>query len=156
MPNQRYTLHVNGTARTVEAEPGTPLLHLLRDDLALDGPLFGCGLGQCGACTVLIDGDAYRSCIQPVERIGARPIVTVEGLLERNRPGRVQQAFIDEQAAQCGYCTAGMVVSATALLRKTPQPTDAQIRTALEGNLCRCGTQQRVVRAVKRAAGESA
>ena len=148
-------LNVNGRRREVTAEPGTPLLTVLRDELGLTGPKFGCGLGQCGACTVMIDDRARRSCRTPVERaVGAR-IVTVEGLGNVERPSPVQQAFIAEQAAQCGYCIPGMVVAATALLKANPHPSDAQIADALEGNLCRCGTHLRIVRAVKRAAGQA-
>ena len=146
------TLTVNGTSHTLDIEPDTPLLYVLRDDLALHGPKFGCGLAQCGACTVLLDGVAARSCVTPVSAVGAKKVVTLEGLGTSARPHPVQQAFIDEQAAQCGYCVNGMIMSATALLAKTPNPSDRQIRQALAGNLCRCGTHQRIVAAVKRAA----
>lgn len=156
MASRRFTIDVNGRARTVATEPGTPLLYVLRDDLGFDGPKFGCGLAQCGACTVMLDGRAVRSCVTPVEKVGARTVITVEGLGDEQHPSRVQQAFVAEQAAQCGYCTSGLVVAATALLRQNPHPSDAQIRTALQGNLCRCGSQPRVLRAVKRAAGETA
>jgi len=148
-------LNVNGRARDVRAEPGTPLLTVLRDELGLTGPKFGCGLGQCGACTVMIDGAARRSCRTPVERVGEARVVTIEGLGNAQHPGPVQQAFIAEQAAQCGYCIPGMVVAATALLTHNAKPSDAQIKEALRGNLCRCGTHLRIVRAIKRAAGES-
>jgi len=146
------TLTVNGTSHTLDVEPDTPLLYVLRDDLALHGPKFGCGLAQCGSCTVLLDGVAVRSCVTPVSAVGAKKVVTLEGLGTSARPHPVQQAFIDEQAAQCGYCVNGMIMSATALLAKTPNPSDRQIRQALAGNLCRCGTHQRIVAAVKRAA----
>jgi nicotinate dehydrogenase subunit A len=146
-------LTVNGHARDVDADPQTPLLTVLRDELELTGPKFGCGLSQCGACTVMIDGVARRSCRTPVARVADAQIVTIEGLGDDARPGKVQQAFIDEQAAQCGYCIPGMVVAATALLEHNPRPTDAEIKAALNGNLCRCGTHLRIVRAVKRAAG---
>ena len=148
-----YTLHVNGTARPVDADPATPLLYVLRDDLRLNGAKFGCGLGQCGACTVLIDGDAAFSCLTPVALVGTRAVTTVEGLGSVDRPGRLQQAFIDEQAAQCGYCIAGMVMRAAALLAKNPSPSDAEIRRHMSTNLCRCGTHMRILAAVKRAAG---
>ena len=147
-------LNVNGRSRDVRSEPETPLLTVLRDELGLTGPKFGCGLGQCGACTVLVDGVARRSCRTPVERVSGAQIVTVEGLGDAQRPGPVQRAFIAEQAAQCGYCIPGMVVAATGLLRRNPNPSDEQIKAALEGNLCRCGTHLRIVRAVKRAAGQ--
>jgi nicotinate dehydrogenase subunit A len=124
----------------------------LRDNLALHGPKFGCGLGQCGACTVIVDGNAVRSCQTPVASMSGKTITTLEGLGSPEGLHPVQAAFVAEQAAQCGYCSNGMIMSATALLAKTPRPTEAQIRTALEGNLCRCGTQVRVIAAVKRAA----
>lgn len=149
-------LSVNGRVRQVTAESGTPLLTVLRDELGLTGPKFGCGLGQCGACTVLVNDAARRSCRIPVERAAGARIVTVEGLGDVQHPSSVQQAFIAEQAAQCGYCIPGMVVAATALLHANPHPSEAQIKAALDRNLCRCGTHQRIVRAVKRAAGESA
>jgi nicotinate dehydrogenase subunit A len=150
------TLRVNGEARRVDVETDTPLLYVLRDQLALDGPKFGCGLGQCGACTVVVDGTAIRSCVTPASTIGTRAITTVEGLGTEERPGVLQRAFVAEQAAQCGYCIPGMMMTASALLAKTPQPSDAEIRTAMDGNLCRCGTHLRIMRAIKRAAGESA
>jgi nicotinate dehydrogenase subunit A len=147
------TLHVNGQSRRVDAAPDTPLLYVLRDDLALHGPKFGCGLAQCGACTVLIDGRAVRSCTMPVARVGAGKVVTLEGLGTPEKPSPVQQAFIEEQAAQCGYCVNGMVMQATAFLagRRT-SPSEPEIRQALQNNLCRCGTHQRIIAAVKRAA----
>jgi nicotinate dehydrogenase subunit A len=150
----RIEIHVNGARRRVEAEPDSPLLYVLRDQLALHGPKFGCGLGQCGACTVLVDGQAMRSCSVPVSAIGARPVTTLEGFVRDGRPSALQQAFIDEQAAQCGYCINGMIVQAADLLRRIPRPTEQQIRDGLAMNLCRCGTHQRIVRAVQRASGQ--
>ena len=146
---------VNGHAHDVRATPDTPLLYVLRDELQLDGPKFGCGLAQCGACTVIVKGRATRSCVLPVGSANA-PVTTVEGLGTAAHPHPVQTAFITEQAAQCGYCTSGMVVAAAALLEQHHAPTDAQIHQALDGNLCRCGSHLRVVRAVKRAAGARA
>ena len=146
------TLNVNGDARTVEADPATPLLYVLRDHLALNGAKFGCGLGQCGACTVMIGGEAAFSCLVPVSLVGSREVKTVEGLGTIDNPGVVQQAFIDEQAAQCGYCIAGMVMRAQALLERRPDPSDAEIRRAMAPSLCRCGTHMRILRAVRRAA----
>ncbi len=148
-----FALRVNGTSRTVELDdPAEPLLYVLRNDLGLRGTKFGCGLGQCGACTVLVDGRPVRSCVTPAESLAGREIVTIEGLGAPARPDPVQAAFIAEVAAQCGYCTAGMVVAARALLRENPRPNVQQIREALAGNLCRCGTHTRVIRAVMRAA----
>jgi nicotinate dehydrogenase subunit A len=147
------TLAVNGTSRAVEVDdPATPLLYVLRNDLGLTGAKFGCGLAQCGACTVLVDGRATRSCVTPVSAVQGQPVTTIEGLGTAERPDAVQAAFIAEQAAQCGYCTAGMVVAARALLAHTPRPSEAQVREALVGNLCRCGSHVRVIRAVLRAA----
>ena len=146
---------VNGRSHAVRATPDTPLLYVLRDELQLDGPKFGCGLAQCGACTVIVNGRATRSCVLPVAAVNA-PVTTVEGLGTPAHPHRVQRAFIAEQAAQCGYCTSGMVVATAALLEMHHDPTDAQIHQALDGNLCRCGSHARIVRAVKRAAGERA
>jgi nicotinate dehydrogenase subunit A len=148
----KIALNVNGKARTVEAEPDTPLLYVLRDNLEMHGPKFGCGLGQCGACTVMLDGVAARSCVIPVSKVGARAVTTLEGLGTSAKPHPVQQAFIDEQAAQCGYCINGMVMTSAAFLAKNKNPSDAEIKRALAGNLCRCGTHVRIVRAVKRAA----
>jgi aerobic-type carbon monoxide dehydrogenase small subunit (CoxS/CutS family) len=145
-------LQVNGTMHDVAADPSTPLLYVLRNELALNGAKFGCGLGQCGACTVLADGKAIFSCITPIAILGTRDIRTIESLGTPQRPGPLQQAFIDEQAAQCGYCTAGMVMRAQALLANNLSPTDDEIRTHMEPNLCRCGTQNRILRAVRRAA----
>ncbi len=146
-------LKVNGKSRRVEATPDTPLLYVLRNDLELNSPKFGCGLAQCGACTVLIDGKAARSCVTLAGGVANAEIVTLEGLgtLENMHP--LQQAFIAEQAAQCGYCSAGMIMSAKALLDRAPHPSEQEVRQALAGNLCRCGTHARIIRAVMRAAG---
>jgi nicotinate dehydrogenase subunit A len=148
-------LHVNGQAVTVEVEDlDMPLLYLLRDNLGLRGPRFGCGLGQCGACAVHVDGAAVRSCTVPVSSLKpAQQIVTLEGLGSRDKPHPVQQAFIAEQAVQCGYCINGMIMQSAAFLATNKSPTEAQIRQALAGNLCRCGTHVRILRAVQRAAG---
>jgi nicotinate dehydrogenase subunit A len=147
------TLRVNGRAQTIEVDdPGMPLLYALRDDFALHGPKFGCGLGQCGACTVIVNGAAVRSCQTPVSAAQGRDITTLEGLGSPEQPHPVQAAFIAEQAAQCGYCTNGMVMTAVALLRTHPRPTREQAQQALAGNLCRCGSHDRVLRAVQRAA----
>jgi nicotinate dehydrogenase subunit A len=149
----RLTLKVNGTNREVEADdPDIPLLYVLRGDLGLTGTHFGCGLAQCGACTVLVNGRAVRSCIAPAQSVAGQDVVTIEGLGSPERPDPLQTAFIAEQAAQCGYCTAGMVMSARALLAQTPRPSEKQVRDALAGNLCRCGSHARVIRAVLRAA----
>jgi nicotinate dehydrogenase subunit A len=150
----RYTLNLNGATRRVEAEPDSPLLYVLRDQLELHGPKFGCGLGQCGACTVHVDGQAVRSCLLPVSAVGSQKVTTLEGLGSTAKPSPLQQAFIDEQAAQCGYCINGMVMQAADLLQRTPKPTEQQIREGLAMNLCRCGTHQRIVRAVQRASGQ--
>jgi len=149
----RFTLNVNGVAQTLDADdPQMPLLYGLRDNLALHGPKFGCGLGQCGACTVIIDGNAVRSCQTSVTQAQGKQITTLEGLGTPEQLHPVQAAFLAEQAAQCGYCTNGMIMSAAALLQKTPRPNETQIRDALAGNLCRCGTHVRVIAAVARAA----
>ncbi len=145
-------LNVNGEARTVEADPDTPLLYVLRNDLALNAAKFGCGLGQCGACTVLLDGQPIFSCVVPISLLENRQVTTLEGLGTPDAPGPLQKAFIDEQAAQCGFCIAGMIVRAQALLKDKSDPTEAEIRNHLQPNLCRCGTHMRIVRAVKRAA----
>jgi len=145
-------LNVNGAARTVEADPDTPLLYILRNDLALTGTKFGCGLAQCGACTVLLAGRTVRSCVTPVSAVAGQAVTTVEGLGSPARPDPVQAAFIAEQAAQCGYCTAGMVMTARALLEQNRKPTETDVKQALAGNLCRCGSHVRVIRAVLRAA----
>jgi len=146
-------LKVNGKSRRVEATPDTPLLYVLRNDLELNSPKFGCGLAQCGACTVLIDGKPARSCVTPVGRLANAEIVTLEGLGTLDNQHPLQQAFIAEQAAQCGYCSAGMIMSAKALLDRAPHPSEQEVRQALAGNLCRCGTHARIIRAVMRAAG---
>jgi nicotinate dehydrogenase subunit A len=147
----KYTLKVNGKTRAIEADADTPLLYVLRENLELKGPRFGCGLGQCGACTVHLNGEAVRSCMLPVGTIKGGAITTLEGLGSTAKPSRLQQAFIDEQAAQCGYCVNGMIMTSAALLAKNAKPSEAEIRDALAGNLCRCGTHQRIVAAVKRA-----
>ena len=151
----RFEIDVNGKKQRVEADADSPLLYVLRDQLALHGPRFGCGLGQCGACTVHIGGQAVRSCSYPVSAVGKRPVTTLEGLARSGKPSPLQQAFIDEQAAQCGYCINGMVMQAADLLKRTPKPSEAQIREGLAMNLCRCGTHQRIVRAVQRASGQT-
>jgi nicotinate dehydrogenase subunit A len=153
---QDFQLKVNGATRRANVEPDTPLLYILRNDLELNGPRFGCGLSQCGACTVLIDGKPTRSCVTPVVSIGAKSVTTLEGLGTQDKPHPLQKAFIEEQAAQCGYCANGMIMAAKALLDRTPKPTEAQIRKALAANLCRCGTHNRIVRAVQRASKELA
>jgi nicotinate dehydrogenase subunit A len=149
---QRLTLNVNGKDRIVTPAPDTPLLYVLRDNLGLHGPKFGCGLGECGACTVIINGTATRSCVTPANAVKGAKIVTLEGLGSIEKPHPVQKAFIEEQAAQCGYCINGMIMTAAAFLEATPQPTRAAIIAALNDNLCRCGTHMRIVRAVERAA----
>ena len=146
------TLNVNGVSRSVPAEPDTPLLYVLRNDLELNGAKFGCGLSQCGACTVLIDGKAVRSCVTPVGAVDKSEITTVEGLGSIEKPHALQQAFIEEQAAQCGYCANGMIMSAKELLDRNPRPSEPDVRAALANNLCRCGTHNRIIRAVLRAA----
>jgi nicotinate dehydrogenase subunit A len=144
-------IKVNGISRSTPAEPDTPLLYVLRNDLFLVGAKFGCGLSQCGACTVLIDGKATRSCVTPVGSVGNASITTIEGLGSIDKLHPLQQAFIDEQAAQCGYCINGMIMKAKELLDSKPKPTEADVREALAGNLCRCGTHNRIVAAVVRA-----
>ena len=146
------SLKVNGTTHSVPAEPDTPLLYVLRNDLALNGAKFGCGLAQCGACTVLVDGQPVRSCVTPAGTLGSAAITTIEGLGTIEQPHPLQKAFMDEQAAQCGYCIAGMMMTAKSLLDSNPHPSEAQVREALAANLCRCGTHNRIVRAVQRAA----
>ena len=148
-------LKVNGRNHDVAVPDDTPLLYVLRNDLKLNGPKFGCGLSQCGSCTVIVDGQAVRSCVTPVGSVSGQEITTLEGLGTLDKPSKLQQAFIDEQAAQCGYCMNGMIMSAQALLNKSPKPTEAQVRSALDGNLCRCGVHNRVVRAVLRASREA-
>src|SRR5690349_16162122 len=147
-----YTLRVNGASHTVRVDdPEMPLLYALRNDLDLHGPRFGCGLGQCGACTVHLDGKPVRSCSLPISRAAGKTILTLEGLGTPGKPHPLQQAFIEEQAVQCGYCMNGMIMQAKALLDENRKPTEAEIRRALANNLCRCGTHVRIVRAVKRA-----
>jgi nicotinate dehydrogenase subunit A len=153
---ERVKLRVNGRVHEVAAEPNTPLLYVLRNDLGLKGTRFGCGAGHCGACTVLVDGNAVQSCDTPLWSAAGREITTIEGLGSAERPHPLQQAFIDEQAAQCGYCINGIILSAAALLKKTPRPTDGEIAAALDRNLCRCGTHVRILRAIRRAAGDAA
>ena len=151
------TLNVNGKPVAIAADdPQMPLLYALRDDLGLHGPRFGCGLGQCGACTVLVDGKAMRSCVMPVATIGSKKIVTLEGLGGPGQLHPLQRAFIDEQAVQCGYCINGMIMQAAALLQTNKKPTEQDIKAALTENLCRCGTHLRIVRAIKRASDAAA
>lgn len=152
----QFSLKVNNKLCVVDADPSSPLLYVLRDDLELNGPKFGCGLSQCGACTVILDGEAVRSCVTPVAAVRNRQILTLEGLGTLASPHPLQAAFIEEQAAQCGYCIGGMVMTAKVLLDKNPHPSEEQIKQALEGHLCRCGTHLRIVRAIQRAASKSA
>ena len=147
-----YSFRLNGRAVSTDTwDPAQPLLYVLRDAFSLRGAKFGCGLGQCGACTVLMDGKAVRSCMTPVSRAAGHAITTIEGLGTREKPDRVQTAFIAEQAAQCGYCTSGMIMTAAAFLSQTAKPTLDQVKQGLAGNLCRCGTHTRILRAVMRA-----
>jgi len=149
----KYEFRVNGRAVSVDSwDPGQPLLYLLRNTLGLHAAKFGCGLAQCGACTVLLDGKPVRSCVTPVQQVAGRAVTTLEGLGTPEKPDRVQAAFIAEQAAQCGYCTNGMIMATSALLHQTPNPTLDQTKQALSGNLCRCGTHTRILAAVIRAA----
>jgi aerobic-type carbon monoxide dehydrogenase small subunit (CoxS/CutS family) len=157
----RYSLTVNGTRRVVDVPETTPLLYVLRDNLELNGPQFGCGLAQCGACSVLVGKQQVRSCVTPVAKVTDKPITTLEGMpalwaAETGKPSNalhpLQQAWIDEQVPQCGYCQNGMLVEAAALLYRNPDPSDVQIRTAMDGHLCRCGTYLRIERGIKRAA----
>jgi nicotinate dehydrogenase subunit A len=148
----RYALKVNGQSRTVDVDDDTPLLYVLRNDLGLHGPKYGCGLGQCGACTVHIEGQAARSCITPIGTVGWRAVTTLEGLGSSARPAKIQQAFIDKQALQCGYCCNGMIMTSAALLANKPKPTEEEVKAALAGNLRRCGTYQRICDAVLHAA----
>ncbi|WP_106476601.1 (2Fe-2S)-binding protein [Phytohalomonas tamaricis] len=148
----KLTLNINGTAQELDVEAGEPLLYVLRNGLGLKGPKFGCGLSECGACTVLADGKPLRACIVPAASLAGRTITTLEGLGTLENPHPLQQAFIDEQAAQCAYCIPGMIMSAKALLDRNPEPSDEDIAWALAGNLCGCGTHLRIVRAIKRAA----
>jgi nicotinate dehydrogenase subunit A len=150
----KITLRVNGKNQTIDAEPDMPLLYALRNDLRLNGPKYGCGMAQCGSCTVIMDGNAIRSCVTELKAAANRPVTTLEGLGSTKKMHKIQQAFVDEQAVQCGYCINGMIMSSKALLDKNPKPTDAQIKEALAGNLCRCGTHIRILRAVKRASGQ--
>jgi len=150
--SRQISLNVNGAIRAVEASPETPLLYILRNDLELNGPKFGCGLGECGACAVLVDGRAVRSCTLSLAAVEGRAIVTLEGLGTSVNPHPVQQAFIEMQAAQCGYCINGMIIATTALLARNPDPDDLHIRDALARNLCRCGTHVEILAAVRRAA----
>jgi nicotinate dehydrogenase subunit A len=147
---------VNGALQTVSSPGDTPLLYVLRDDLALSGPRFGCGLSQCGACTVLVNGRAVRSCVYPLSRVGDQPVTTLEGLGTPDAPHALQTAFLQEQAGECAYCINGMIMVSAALLSQNPSPSEAQIKQALNGNLCRCGSHNRIVAAVQRAAGASA
>jgi nicotinate dehydrogenase subunit A len=149
----KYALRVNGKRVHVDSwDPDQPLLYILRNSLGLHGPKFGCGLGQCGACSVLIDGKAVRSCVTPIHQVSNRAVTTIEGLGTAEQPNAIQAAFISEQAAQCGYCTNGMIMAAQALLDQSPHPTLEQIKDALGGNLCRCGTHTRILNAVLRVA----
>jgi nicotinate dehydrogenase subunit A len=150
----RIDLQVNGATYAVDVDPDTPLLYILRNDLELNGPKFGCGLAQCGACTVLLDGVAIRSCSLPVSRAERMEVTTLEGLGTMEKPHPIQQAFVEEQAAQCGYCINGMIMTAKAYLDRNPNATDEQIRQTLAGNLCRCGTHLRILRAIRRYAEE--
>jgi nicotinate dehydrogenase subunit A len=156
LSNARFSmaisLKVNGAEHQVTADPDTPLLYVLRNDLALNGAKFGCGLEQCGACTVLVDGVPTRSCVHAINEIGTQEITTIEGLGTIEKPHPLQKAFMDEQAAQCGYCINGMIMTAKALLDRMPHPTEADVRAELSPNLCRCGTHNRIIRAVLRAA----
>ena len=145
-----FNLRVNGQNHRVDVDPDTPLLYVLSDDLGLRGPKFGCGLGQCGSCTVIVSGRAIRSCVTPVSAVSGAKITTLEGLGTPERPHPIQQAFIDEQAAQCGFCLSGVILSAKALVDRTPKPTDEQIQQALSGVLCRCFGHQRMIAAIKR------
>jgi nicotinate dehydrogenase subunit A len=146
------SINVNGQARSSEAAPDTPLLYVLRNDLGLNGAKYGCGVAQCGACTVVIDGKPVRSCVTALSTVAGKQVATLEGLSAGAKLHPLQQAFVDEQAAQCGYCTNGVIMTAKAFLERNPQPTEAQIRKALAANLCRCGSHNRIVRAVQRAA----
>ena len=148
----KYTMNVNGEARTVDADPDMPLLYALRDDFGLNNPHFGCGLAQCGACTVHLDGEAIRSCATPVSSVGTATVVTLAGLGTPQKPHPIQKAYVEEQVPQCGYCINGWIMTAAAFLRDNKKPSDAEIRDALSGLKCRCGTHMSILRAVKRAA----
>lgn len=152
---ETLSLNVNGRDVRVAVDPETPLLYVLRNDLKLKGARFGCGHGQCGACTVLVDGQPVQSCDVPVSSVAGKKVATIEGIGTPERPHPLQRAFVAEQAAQCGYCVAGIIMTAKALLDRNPHPDDAQIRAALDGHLCRCGTHTRILRAVRRAAEEA-
>ena len=154
IPAAQIRLTVNAAVRTVRSSPDTPLLYVLRDELQLQGPRFGCGLGQCGACTVLLGDTAVRSCVTALADVAGRSVTTLEGLGSPDRPHPVQQAFIEEQAMQCGYCINGWIMTAAAFLAKTRNPSDGEIRTALSGLICRCGAHMRILRAVSRAAAQ--
>jgi nicotinate dehydrogenase subunit A len=147
----RITLDVNGSAHTIDADPDMPLLYALRNDLGLNNPHFGCGLAQCGACTVHIDGQAVRSCVTPVSAVGAGKVVTLAGLGTPDKPHPIQKAYVEEEVPQCGYCINGWIMTAAALLNRNKKPTDAEIKSALTGLKCRCGTHMGIMRAVKRA-----
>ncbi len=149
-----FTLTVNGTEQTVDVDENTPLLWVLRNDLGLTGTKFGCGLSQCGACTVHLDGAATRSCVTPISDVGDQKITTIEGLADESGPHPLQEAWIEAQAPQCGYCQSGQIMTAAALLDGTPDPTDDEITEAMQGNLCRCGTYNRIRQAIKLAAGQ--
>jgi aerobic-type carbon monoxide dehydrogenase small subunit (CoxS/CutS family) len=149
----QFTL--NGQAVRSTAPNSTPLLNVLANDLQINGAKFGCGKAQCSACLVMVDGNPMKSCVAPISAVAGRSVTTLAGMKEGEKPSRLQQAFIDEQAAQCGYCTSGMIIQAQALLDRNPHPTDAEVRTAMDGNLCRCGAHNRIVRAVLRAAKEA-
>ena len=151
----KYSLRVNGKNQAVDAEPDMPLLYALRNDLQLNGPKFGCGLSQCGACTVIMDGNAIRSCVTPVSAAQNKSVTTLEGLGTTKKMHKIQQAFVDEQAVQCGYCINGMIMTSAALLAKNKSPSEAEIRAALADNLCRCGTHNRIIRAVLRVARQN-
>jgi nicotinate dehydrogenase subunit A len=148
------TLHVNNQDHQIDVDPDTPLLYVLRGELGLNGAKFGCGLGQCGACTVMLDGDPIFSCLTPVSAIGNRKVKTIEGLGTLSNPSPLQQAFMELNAAQCGYCVAGMIMRAEALLEKNPRPSEAELRAHMQPNLCRCGTHVRILAAIRRAAAK--
>ena len=150
-----FTLRVNGRSHNVDVDPATPLLYVLGDELGLRGPKFGCGLGQCGACTVIMKGQATRSCVTPVSTVGDAEVTTLEGLGTVEKPHPIQQAFIEEQAAQCGFCLSGVVMTAKAFVDRNPKPTDAEIRQAMSNVLCRCFAHARMIRAIKRYAQEA-
>lgn len=147
---QKQVIHVNGREQTVEADPDSMLLYALRDNLGLRGPKFGCGLSECGACTVILNGTAIHSCVTPLKAAAGQKVTTLEGLVQDGKPNKLQQAFIDEQAAQCGYCINGMIMKAQALIDQKPHASREEIKDSLEGNLCRCGTHMRILRAIER------